>query len=148
MKSQLTFVMAALLMCLGAFGCAKQGETPAATAGAENAADGPASIAVPANLLDLVAKADPKVGEALYLSKGCKACHNLTDVKLVGPGFKGVTGRRSLTWMGRMILHPEVMIKEDPEAKKLFAAMMAPMANQNVAAETELPALLAFLKTL
>lgn len=126
-------------------GCAKQPEGAAAAPGG---ADGPATIVVPANLLDLVAKADAKQGEALYLSKGCKACHNLTDVKLVGPGFKGVTARRSLTWMAKMILKPEVMIKEDDEAKKLFAAMMTPMANQNVAAETELPALLAFLKTL
>ena len=110
--------------------------------------DGPSSIAVPANLVDRVAKADAKVGAALYVSKGCKACHNLTDVKLVGPGLKGVSNRRSTLWIARMVLKPEVMIKEDPEAKKLFAAMMSPMVNQNVTPETELPALLAFLQTL
>ena len=126
--------------------CGKSADAPGAAGG--GAADGPASITVPANLADLVSKADAKQGEALFNSKGCKACHNLTDVKLVGPGLKGVGTRRSVTWMAKMILKPEVMIKEDEEAKKLFAAMMAPMANQNVAADTELPLLLAFLKTL
>ncbi len=145
MKTQHKLFLAGLVASLSALGCSKQeGASPAG----ENAADGPATITVPAGLLDLVAKADPKQGEALFVSKGCKACHNLTDVKLVGPGLKGVTARRSLTWMGKMILKPEVMVKEDPEAKKLFAALMTPMANQNVAADTELPALLAFLKTL
>jgi cytochrome c551/c552 len=147
MKALHNIALVSLTVVSLALGCAKQPDGAPAAAG-DGAADGPASIVVPANLLDLVAKADPKVGEGLYVSKGCKACHNLTDVKLVGPGLKGVTGRRSLTWMGKMILKPEVMIKEDDEAKKLFAAMMTPMANQNVAADTELPALLAFLKTL
>lgn len=110
--------------------------------------EGPASIEVPANLKILVAQADPKRGAALYVAKGCKACHNLNDVKLVGPGLKGIANRRTLPWMARMILKPEVMIREDAEAKKLFAQMMAPMANQNINAETELPLLLAFLQTL
>ncbi len=145
MKTQHKIFLAGLVASLAALGCNKQeGAAPAG----DSAADGPATITVPAGLLDLVAKADPKQGEALFVSKGCKACHNPTDVKLVGPGLKGVTARRSLTWMGKMILKPEVMVKEDPEAKKLFAALMTPMANQNVAADTELPALLAFLKTL
>ncbi len=146
MTTQNVLLRIAMVVLCGATACAKQAEGP--TAAAENPADGPASIAVPANLLDAIGKADAKAGEALFISKGCKACHNLTDVKLVGPGLKGVTSRRSLPWMARMILHPEVMVKEDPEAKKLFAALMTPMANQNVQPDAELPALLAFLKTL
>lgn len=146
MQFQRLFSQFALLAMLCASACTRQPE--AATPAAENAADGPTTIAIPANLIDAVAKADPKQGEALFVSKGCKACHNLTDVKLVGPGLKGVPGRHSVTWMARMILKPEVMIKEDDTAKKLFAAMMTPMANQNVNPDTELPALLAMLKTL
>ena len=123
---------------------------PAAAAAApagEVGPDGPTTIAVPAKLDELVTAADAKKGEEVWNAKGCKACHNLTDVKLVGPGLAGVTKRRSLAWMGRMILKPEVMIKEDPVAKKLFAAHMTPMGNQNVDAATDLPNLLAFLKT-
>ncbi len=139
------FLLALLPVLLGVLGCSKHADE-SALGGVGN--DGPTTIAVPANLSELMGKSDVKRGAALYLSKGCKACHNLTDVKLVGPGLKGIGGRRSALWMARMILRPEVMIKEDPEAKKLFAAMMAPMVNQAVAADTELPALLAFLETL
>lgn len=151
MKSQSLFQVALPFLVLFALGCQKQaGEAaPAVAEGAAgNAADGPASIEIPAKLADNVAAADAKAGEALFNSKGCKACHKLDDVKLVGPGLKGVTGRHSLPWMARMILKPEVMVKEDAEAKRLFALHMTPMGNQNVNPETELPALLAFLKTL
>lgn len=135
-------------LVLLAAACGKSASTSAPEGTAHNPADGPASIVIPANLTELIAKTDAKAGEAVFATKGCKACHNLTDVKLVGPGLKGVGGRRSVPWMARMILKPEIMVKEDPEAKKLLAAMMTPMANQNVAAETELPALLAFLASL
>ena len=125
--------------------CARQPDPARALRGTS---DGPASIALPNNLTELVEKADVKRGEALFVSKGCKACHNLTDVKLVGPGLQGVLERRHLNWVARMVLRPDVMVKQDAEAKQLFALVMTPMANQNVAAETELPALLALLKSL
>jgi len=105
--------------------------------------DGPESIALPATLDG----GDAAKGEALFTSKGCPACHKLDATRLVGPGLQGVTQRRSLPWMARMILKPEVMVKDDPEAKKLFATYMTPMANQNVDPVAELPHLLAFLKT-
>lgn len=135
--------LVALMATATLIGCSKQGD-----GGSGGTNDGPASIAVPANLGDLIAKATPAQGEALFGSKGCKACHNRTDVKLVGPGLKGVSARRSATWMAKMMLKPEIMVKEDPDAKKLFAAMMTQMANQNVAPETEVPALISFLNTL
>lgn len=128
---------------------------PAAAAPAAAAADaasasnpGPASIVLPAGLAEKVKAADAKQGEALFAAKGCSACHTLTDAKLVGPGLMGVSSRRSQEWIARMILKPEAMVKEDPDAKALFAAMMVPMANQNVAPETELPALVRFLEGL
>lgn len=110
--------------------------------------EGPASIVLPAGLEASVAAADAKQGEALFAAKGCNACHTLTDLKLVGPGLKGVSARRTLPWIARMLLKPEVMVKEDPDAMKLFAAMLVPMANQNVNPETELPALLRYLEGL
>ncbi len=136
------------ILTLGVFltasACAKPPQIPLGVGGGP----GPASIALPTNLVELVAKADVQKGGALYVSKGCKACHTLTEAQLVGPGLRGVTTRRELTWVARMILRPDVMVKVDPEAKRLFQAMVAPMANQNVAAETELPAILAYLKSL
>lgn len=111
-------------------------------------ADGPIAIAIPEKLDELVAAADAKKGEELFASKGCKACHKLDGTKLVGPGLQAVSKRRSVPWMARMMLKPEVMVQSDPEAKKMLAAYMTQMANQSVAADTELPHLLAYLKTL
>ena len=122
--------------------CGKSAESSA-----PNPADGPQAIAIPANLADLVAAGDAKKGEELFASKGCKACHNLDATKLVGPGLAGVTKRRSEAWIARMILKPEEMVKTDDEAKKLLAAYMTAMANQNVSAEAEMPHLIAYLKT-
>ena len=110
--------------------------------------EGPASIVLPDELDDAVEDADPQQGAALFTAKGCNACHNLTDVKLVGPGLKGVSARRTQEWMARMILKPEVMVKEDPDAMKLLATHMVPMANQNISPDKELPALLRFLQGL
>lgn len=119
----------------------------AAGGGAADPADGPATIVVPANLAEQVAAGDAKKGEELFASKGCKACHNLDATKLVGPGLAGINQRRSLPWLARMILKPEEMVKSDPEAKKMLAAYMTAMANQNVAVDTELPHILAYLQT-
>src|SRR5579875_2926292 len=37
-------------------------------------------------------------GQNIYEVK-CSACHKLTDEKLVGPGWKGVTQRRKPEWI-------------------------------------------------
>src|SRR5690242_7074617 len=37
-------------------------------------------------------------GEAIYKAK-CFSCHKLTEEKLVGPGWEGVTGRRKPEWI-------------------------------------------------
>jgi len=68
MVSQKLFLRLALIVLCGASACAKQADAPAAAA--ENPADGPASIVVPAGLLDSIGKADAKAGEALFISKG------------------------------------------------------------------------------
>ena len=60
---------------------------------------------------------------------------------------KGVTARRDETWIKKMILRPEVMVKEDPVAKKLLGELFVPMSNQNVNPQTELPFILAYLKS-
>ena len=45
-----------------------------------------------------------------------------------------------------MIVAPDVMVKEDPQARKLFSELMTPMSKQGVTDE-ELPRLLAYLKS-
>ena len=110
--------------------------------------DGPDTIPVPAGLPKTSAElpSDPTTlaaGEATFTAKGCGGCHKFGS-KLVGPDLAGVAERRSPTWMARMILKPEVMIKEDPVAKQLYAEAMTPMANQGVA-EADLLPLLAYI---
>ncbi len=92
-------------------------------------------------------EADIAKGKELFGTKGCIACHKIGEGKLVGPDLKGVTARRDETWLKKMILHPEVMVKEDPIAMKLLAETYVPMPNQAVDPKTELPFILSYLKS-
>src|SRR5690606_23473160 len=38
-----------------------------------------------------------KMGKSIYDMK-CSSCHKLTDQRVVGPGFEGVTNRRKPEW--------------------------------------------------
>lgn len=60
-----------------------------------------------------------KKGEALFTTK-CTACHKTTTEKVLGPGLKGVTTRRSASWIMNMITNPKEMTEKDPTAKQLF----------------------------
>lgn len=85
-------------------------------------------------------------GEEVFKLK-CTACHK-TDKKFIGPALKGVTERRSPSWIMNMMLNPEKMIKEDPLAKKLLMEHNgSPMANQNLTKE-EARAILEYFRTL
>ena len=85
-------------------------------------------------------------GQELYDLK-CKACHKPTE-KFIGPAPQGVLDRRTPEWVMNMILNPEVMIKDDPDAKALFLEYnMAPMANQGIS-QDEARAMLEYFRTL
>ena len=73
-------------------------------------------------------------GEALFTAK-CSACHKMTDEKVVGPGLKGVTQRRTPEWIMNMITNPEEMTKTDPVAKALLEKHLVQMTFQNVSDE-------------
>jgi mono/diheme cytochrome c family protein len=84
-------------------------------------------------------------GEVIFKAK-CTACHKISK-KFVGPALKGVTERRSPEWIMNMALNPEVMVAEDPIAKKLLVEYNgAPMANQNLT-EKEARAILEYFRT-
>ncbi|MBK6347833.1 MAG: c-type cytochrome [Bacteroidales bacterium] len=78
------------------------------------------------------ARAD--LGKAIFTNK-CTTCHKLTADKFVGPGLAGITSRRTPEWIMNMITNPELMMKSDPVAKKLFEELLTPMANQNIGDE-------------
>jgi hypothetical protein len=70
-------------------------------------------------------------GKNIYELK-CQPCHKLTDEKLVGPGWKGVTTRRTPVWIMNMITNTDMMLDKDPEAQKLLELCMVRMPNQNL----------------
>lgn len=70
-------------------------------------------------------------GKAIYDMK-CAACHKLTDQRVVGPGWKGVTTRRKPEWIMNMTTNVEAMLEEDPAARELLKECLVRMPNQNL----------------
>lgn len=73
-------------------------------------------------------------GKGIYDLK-CQSCHKLTDEKLVGPGWKGVTQRRKPEWILNMITNVDMMLEQDPQAQKLLEQCLVRMPNQNLTIE-------------
>jgi cytochrome c5 len=73
-------------------------------------------------------------GKGMYELK-CQSCHRLTEEKLVGPGWKGVTKKRQPLWIMNMITNVEMMLETDPEAQKLLELCLVRMPNQNITKE-------------
>ena len=73
-------------------------------------------------------------GQKIYDSK-CLSCHKLTDEKLVGPGWKEVTKRRTPVWIMNMIINVEMMLDEDPDAQLMLEQCLVRMPNQNITEE-------------
>jgi mono/diheme cytochrome c family protein len=72
-------------------------------------------------------------GKEIFKLK-CSSCHKMKK-RFVGPGMKDITKKRKPEWIMNMILNPEEMVKEDPQAKALLAEYLAPMANQSLKQE-------------
>ena len=73
-------------------------------------------------------------GKNIYDVK-CQSCHKLTDEKLVGPGWKGVTKRREPHWIINMITNVDMMLEIDPEAQRLLEECLVRMPNQSLTKE-------------
>lgn len=115
---------------------------PAPPPAADVGPDGPADLSVP----EIALSADAAVieqGRAVFSDRGCAGCHQF-GAKLVGPDLVGLTERRTLPWISRMVLHPDEMTKRDPVAKDLFRTHMVQMPNQGVQ-PADLPALISFI---
>jgi cytochrome c len=72
-------------------------------------------------------------GGEVFLIK-CSACHKL-ETRYIGPELGTVLDRRSPAYVMNMILNPEQMVTEHPEARAMLAEYMTPMANQNLTEE-------------
>ncbi|MFA7273950.1 MAG: c-type cytochrome [Crocinitomicaceae bacterium] len=70
-------------------------------------------------------------GESIAGTK-CTSCHKLTDEKLVGPGWAGVTERRTPHWIMNFITNPDPMIDKDPEVQAQLELCLVRMPNQSL----------------
>ena len=71
-------------------------------------------------------------GEKIYGVK-CAGCHKVTDEKLVGPGWKGVTNRHKPEWIMNFITNTDEMLNKDPKAQAQLEICLVRMPNQSLA---------------
>lgn len=84
-------------------------------------------------------------GKKVYDVK-CSACHKLTDEKLVGPGWSGVTGRHKPEWILNFITNTDAMIDKDPVAQAQLEICLVRMPNQNLS-DDDARSLLEFMRS-
>src|SRR6476620_3445349 len=70
-------------------------------------------------------------GKGVYDMK-CASCHKLTGEKLVGPGWHGVTDRRTPEWIMNFTTNVDEMIEKDTAAQRLLEECLVRMPNQNL----------------
>lgn len=70
-------------------------------------------------------------GRAIYQSK-CIACHKLSTEMLVGPGWSGVTERRTPEWIMNWITNTKVMLDKDLAAQADRAICLIRMPDQDL----------------
>jgi hypothetical protein len=132
----------------------KKGETsttnePAATTGGGSiASEGsdPKGIG-PHKNVELTHPLDEKMiaaGKGIYDVK-CSSCHKTTDEKLVGPGWKGVTDRRTPEWIMNFVTNTEEMIEKDTAAQNMLEVCLVKMPNQGLT-EADARSVLEFMR--
>lgn len=86
-------------------------------------------------------------GKEVYTDKACTSCHHPTEV-ITGPAPAGIFERRNPAWVMNMIMDPERMVKEDPDAIALLEEYNnVVMTNQDVS-EEEARAIVEYFRTL
>ena len=73
-------------------------------------------------------------GEKIFGVK-CTPCHKLTEEKLVGPGWKGVTSRHTPEWIMNFATNTDEMLNKDPKAQAQLEICLVRMPNQNLSDE-------------
>ena len=94
--------------------------------------------------LGALTESQAEEGKAIFESK-CLACHEMDDIKKVGPGLAGITQRRTPEWIMNMITNPVEMTQKDPMAMKLLEETLSQMTFQDVD-DAQAKALLAYFK--
>lgn len=113
---------------------ADQSSTQGADAAAGNPSYDPERGAGKFTKVDIPAQLDAakaSSGEKVYSVK-CASCHKLTEEKLVGPGWKGVTQRHRPEWIMNFVTNTDEMINKDPKAQAQLELCMVRMPNQSL----------------
>ena len=76
-------------------------------------------------------KPKAEAGQKVFDVK-CSSCHKLTDEKLVGPGWKGVTSRHTPEWIMNFTTNPDEMLQKDAKAQAMLELCLVRMPNQNL----------------
>ncbi|MCO5260471.1 MAG: c-type cytochrome [Crocinitomicaceae bacterium] len=71
-------------------------------------------------------------GESISQTK-CFSCHKITEERLVGPGWKDLTNRRTPHWIMNFITNPDAMLDKDPALQEQLELCMVRMPDQNLA---------------
>ena len=83
-------------------------------------------------------------GEKIYNIK-CSGCHKVTNEKLVGPGWKGVTGKYKPEWIMNFITNTDEMLNKDPKAQAQLEICLVRMPDQSLA-DKDARSLLEFMR--
>jgi hypothetical protein len=83
-------------------------------------------------------------GQNVYNVK-CASCHKTTNERLVGPGWKGVTDRRTPEWIMNFVTNTEEMLEKDTAAQNMLEVCLVKMPNQNLA-ENDARSVLEFMR--
>lgn len=144
-------VVLAMMMSACGGGAKEEASSTASAPSSPAATETPAAAAAPTSTADY----DPKRGEGKFdkvelaaslnqdmAAEGekvagvkCLSCHKPTDEKLVGPGWKGVTGRRQPEWIMNFITNPDPMIDKDPAVQAQLEICLVRMPNQGLTDE-------------
>ena len=126
----------------------KEGTTTETPAADNTASEGtnPKGIG-PHQNVELTHPLDEKMvaaGKSMYDVK-CQSCHKITNEKLVGPGWKGVTDRRTPEWIMNFVTNTEEMISKDTAAQNMLEVCLVKMPNQGLS-ESDARSVLEFMR--
>jgi mono/diheme cytochrome c family protein len=134
MKKLLFITGCAILIYACGGNAGSKNETAAEKSSAENPSYDPNRGAGKFSNVEVSAtldKAKAEAGQKVYDVK-CSSCHKLTDEKLVGPGWKGVTGRHKPEWILNFTTNPDEMLQKDAKAQAMLELCLVRMPNQNL----------------
>ena len=92
-----------------------------------------------------------ELGQAVYRSKSCNACHSVDGSAKVGPTFKGLFGSEQELMTGTKVLADENYIREsimDPMKKVVKGYAPNMPTYRGILSDEEVNQLIAYLKTL